>query len=102
LLKGAVKGRRLPGIPVIIHYGYLCKEDRLRKYEMLNRVDPGNEAEDCYRHIVQGDVPEVPASAVLRHAGPLQLAPYAFHVEPLPECDWAAVRNVEQHQEACS
>jgi hypothetical protein len=36
-------------------------------------MDPNNAFEDNYRHCVQGDVPEVPASAVLRHAGPLKL-----------------------------
>lgn len=57
----------------LMHWGYLSTEDRIRKYRWYNTIDPENEAEDRYRHIVQGDVPEVPAGAILRHAGPLQL-----------------------------
>ena len=57
----------------LIHYGPLHKEDRIRKWKWYNYIDPNNQIEDCYRHIVQGDVPEVPADAVLQHAGPLQL-----------------------------
>lgn len=50
----------------IKHYGYLTWEERQRKYEFYNRVDPNNEAEDCYRHIV-----EIPGA---RHApGPTML-----------------------------
>jgi hypothetical protein len=56
----------------LLHYGYLDRDLRLRKYEWYNRVDPNNYAEDCYRHMVQGDIPEVPPSMKLRHAGPLQ------------------------------
>lgn len=57
----------------LLHWGYMDRADRLRKYEWYNRIDPNNGAEDCYRHIVQGDVPEVPADARLEHAGPLRL-----------------------------
>ena len=57
----------------LLHYGYLLREDRLRKWNFYNDIDPGNETEDCYRHVVQGDIPEVPAQAVLKRAGPLQL-----------------------------
>jgi glycosyltransferase involved in cell wall biosynthesis len=55
------------------HYGYMLREDRLRKWQYYTRFDPRNYAEDCYRHIVQGDVPDVPAEAKLKHAGPLRL-----------------------------
>ena len=58
----------------LLHLGYLHREDRLRKWEFYNRIDPGNRAEDCYRHCVQGDLPEIPAGARLMHAGPLQFA----------------------------
>jgi glycosyltransferase involved in cell wall biosynthesis len=34
------------------HYGYLAKEDRQRKFEYYNRVDPGNITEDGYKHII--------------------------------------------------
>jgi hypothetical protein len=57
----------------LLHYGYMFKEDRIRKYNYYNRIDPNNEFEDRYRHTVQGDIPEVPADAVLKHAGPLEL-----------------------------
>lgn len=57
----------------LLHWGYIDREKRLAKYEFYNRVDPGNSGEDCYRHCIQGDVPEIPASARLRHAGPLEL-----------------------------
>ncbi len=50
----------------IKHYGYLTWEERQRKYEFYNKVDPNNEAEDCYRHII-----EIPGA---RHApGPTVL-----------------------------
>lgn len=61
------------------HYGYLTREMRLAKYAMYNREDPGNLIEDGYRHIVQGDIPEAPAWARLRWAGPLMKVKY---VEP--------------------
>ena len=57
----------------LLHYGYLEREDRIRKTNWYNTIDPGNEAEDCYRHCVQGDVPEVPADVKLRWAGPLTI-----------------------------
>jgi glycosyltransferase involved in cell wall biosynthesis len=59
----------------LFHVGYMCRADRLRKYEWYNRIDPDDEDEDCYRHMVQGDIPEVPAHLRLKHAGPLTLAP---------------------------
>lgn len=58
------------------HFGYIDRELRLRKYAFYNANDPNNDVEDRYRHAVQGDLPEVPANARLRHAGPLTLAPY--------------------------
>jgi glycosyltransferase involved in cell wall biosynthesis len=57
----------------LLHYGYLTPEIRARKFEFYNRVDPGNEYEDQYRHITQGDSGGAPAHAVLKHAGPLRL-----------------------------
>jgi Glycosyl transferase family 2 len=74
----------------LLHYGYMFKEDRIRKYRYYNRIDPNNEIEDCYRHTVQGDLPEVPADAVLKHAGPLELRKLPasmvpkFEIEPEP------------------
>lgn len=37
----------------IKHYGYLDREERQRKYDFYNRIDPGNVGEDCYRHIIE-------------------------------------------------
>jgi glycosyltransferase involved in cell wall biosynthesis len=63
-------------LPVrLLHFGYLHREDRVRKYHWYNQVDPGNMFEDQYRHVCQGDIPEIPASAALRWAGPLELRP---------------------------
>jgi len=55
----------------LLHFGYLHKEDRVRKYEWYNAKDPGNVGEDCYRHMVVGDV--FPADAKFQHGGPLSL-----------------------------
>lgn len=66
----------------LLHLGYMDKEDRIRKWKFYNAMDPTNEAEGydrkhpergSYCHVVQGDVPEVPATAILRHSGPLEL-----------------------------
>lgn len=57
----------------LLHYGYMHREDRVRKYAWYNQKDPNNKVENCYRHVVQGDLPEVPAEAKLMHAGPLTL-----------------------------
>ena len=57
----------------LYHLGYMSREDRVRKYQWYNASDPDNEAEDRYRHVVQGDIPEVPAHLKLKHAGPLVL-----------------------------
>lgn len=59
------------------HYGYMEKEKRLAKYAWYTRVDPNNDREDYYRHMVQGDVPEIPSDSLLKHAGPLRLRPYS-------------------------
>ena len=57
----------------LYHYGYVHKEDRIRKYEWITKLDPANEAEDFYRHMVQGDLDSVPSDAKLKHGGPLEL-----------------------------
>lgn len=59
------------------HYGYMDRNDRIRKYAWYNQIDPHNATEDAYRHMVQGDTPEVPVNARLKHAGPLTLLPLA-------------------------
>jgi glycosyltransferase involved in cell wall biosynthesis len=57
----------------LLHYGYMEREDRIRKYEWYNARDPHNRAEDEYRHMVIGDV--FPVESVFKHAGPLELRP---------------------------
>lgn len=68
----------------LLHYGYMNKADRIRKWKYYNGLDPHNRMEGydaahpergSYCHVVQGDIPEVPASAILMHAGPLELRP---------------------------
>lgn len=65
--------RQSPLNVFLLHYGYLHKEDRIRKYLWMLSIDPANQIEDFYRHMVQGDIPEVPADIQLKHAGPLLL-----------------------------
>jgi glycosyltransferase involved in cell wall biosynthesis len=61
-------------LPVrLLHFGYMHRADRIRKYEWYNSVDPNNELEDRYRHMVIGDV--FPASSSFRWAGPLEVRP---------------------------
>ncbi len=56
----------------ILHFGYMHREDRVRKYVWYNKQDPGNKTEDHYRHMVIGDI--FPAEAKFMHGGPLKLA----------------------------
>jgi hypothetical protein len=61
------------------HYGYMLREDRIRKYNWYRASDTQRiylNAEDGYRHSVQGDLPEFPADAKYRHGGPLTLIPF--------------------------
>lgn len=61
-------------LPVrLLHFGYMHREDRVRKYEFYNAIDGNNAYEDFYRHVCQGDIPEIPAGARLKWAGPLEL-----------------------------
>ena len=55
----------------LLHFGYMHRADRIRKYEWYREQDPGNKMEDEYRHIVVGDV--FPAESKFRHGGPLEL-----------------------------
>lgn len=59
----------------LLHLGYLHKEDRIRKYRWYNERDGQNPVEDGYRHVAQGDLPELPADAQFRWAGPIHLLP---------------------------
>lgn len=62
-----VEGARL------LHLGYMNREDRLRKWEWYNKLDPANFHEDCYRHMIIGDTPDLPAESVTKWGGPLKL-----------------------------
>jgi hypothetical protein len=57
----------------LLHWGYMDRSDRIRKYEWYNQLDPNNQGEDCYRHMVCGDL--FPAEQRFRWAGPLELVP---------------------------
>ncbi|HXU35897.1 MAG TPA: glycosyltransferase family 2 protein [Blastocatellia bacterium] len=35
------------------HYGYLTRDQRQRKYDWYNSVDPNNASEDNYRHLIE-------------------------------------------------
>lgn len=60
-------------IPVKVwHYGYMNPDHRKKKYEWYNHIDPNNQNEDCYRHIVQGDEGGPEWNERLKHAGPLE------------------------------
>lgn len=69
---GCRQRRRVLQIP-LLHFGYMHREDRERKYAWYNEIDPNNEREDTYRHVVIGDV--FPESAKFKHGGPLKLQP---------------------------
>jgi len=64
-------GHAKPCEAEILHLGYMQADDRIRKYEWYNRIDPGNAGEDCYRHMVVGDI--FTADSKFRYGGPLKL-----------------------------
>jgi hypothetical protein len=66
----SIRGRAIADSP-LLHFGYLHREDRVRKFDWYNAQDPSNQHEDRYRHMVIGDV--FPAESRFRHGGPLQL-----------------------------
>lgn len=65
-----IVGRSHAGVS-LLHFGYMDREDRMRKYRWYNETDPGNEAEDRYRHMVIGDL--FGPQCRFRHGGPLEL-----------------------------
>lgn len=80
---GSRQKKKVLSVP-LLHMGYLHKEDRIRKWKFYNAADPKNHTEGydprfpergSYAHVVQGDIPEVPADVKLMHAGPLDLKP---------------------------
>ena len=66
----AIQGRVLVNAP-LLHYGYMDRCDRIRKYKWYKEQDPSNYIEDEYRHIVIGDM--FPADSHFMHGGPLEL-----------------------------
>ena len=64
----------------LLHYGYLNREDRIAKYHWYNKIDPNDETEDRYRHMVIGDV--FPADSVFKWAGPLELQAFKIPTDP--------------------
>ena len=79
---GLGKARFAPLQVCLLHYGPLHREDRIRKYRWITSIDPHNEVEDFYRHMVQGDLPEFPADAKFVHGGPLVLQTLPAHLVP--------------------
>lgn len=76
--RGNRQGRQVLEIP-LLHFGYLHREDRERKYAWYNQLDPNNVIEDRYRHMVIGDL--FPADSRFMHAGPLCLLPLEAPVQ---------------------
>lgn len=96
------------------HYGYLDREDRIGKLDYYTSIDWLNAAEDCYRHMCQGDgatldelprirgliadglitladaqsLTNVAPEARLVHAGPLKIEPWDEDA-PWPVSEWA-------------
>jgi len=89
----------------LLHYGYVFKMDRIRKYRWIRGIDPVNEVEDNYRHMVQGDLPDFPADAKFKHGGPLELRKLParlvprFDVMPGPAVSGSAVPAAEQQED---
>jgi hypothetical protein len=78
-------GSAMPSEITLKHWGYLDPADRIRKWDWYSRIDPHNDAEDWYRHMIQEDVAErvcphcqevvsIPVGKLM-HAGPLALSP---------------------------
>jgi len=53
----------------VLHYGYLDPEMRVAKYQFYNTVDPNNQFEGFYEHIIEKPNQHCP--------GPTQLVPFA-------------------------
>lgn len=62
---------RAHAVVSLLHFGYLDRADRIRKYDWYRAQDPNNVIEDDYRHTVIGDL--FPAESKFRHGGPLEL-----------------------------
>lgn len=70
------------------HYGYMERETRVKKLDFYTGCDWKNLAEDCYRHITQGDNPaleELPRVRVLLETGTLDVSDVAYITDVPPE-----------------
>lgn len=100
------------------HYGYMERAWRVAKLDYYTSIDWENPAEDCYRHMTQGDLPEltevpkisqmvkfgrlniervrrmleVQVNDRLLHAGPLELRQWD-EGKPWQMSDWALAQN---------
>jgi Glycosyl transferase family 2 len=100
------------------HYGYMERAWRIAKLDYYTSIDWKNDAEDCYRHMCQGDSPtldelprvrgllergiiqradidfllNVPADARLLHAGPRELRAWE-EGRPWEMSAWAKAQN---------
>lgn len=100
------------------HYGYMQRAWRVAKLDYYTSIDWENPAEDCYRHMCQGDAPQleelprvrklldegiltieqirklldVPADARLLHAGPLHVVRWE-EGKPWEMSPWAKAQN---------
>lgn len=96
------------------HYGYMWREDRVRKLDYYTSIDWKNDSEGWYKHMVAGDMVDIaelprirelrargilsdtdvaylldaPADAHLLHAGPRVIVPFD-ESKPWPISDWA-------------
>jgi len=84
------------------HYGYMEREWRVGKLDYYTSIDWKNDAEDWYRHMCQGDNPqlhELPKVAALMQQGVLTAADVAklinvspadvlMHAGPLTTAEW--------------
>lgn len=69
------------------HYGYMLREWRVKKLDYYTSIDWKNAAEDCYRHMCQGDYPtleELPRVRELIARGELMQADARFLMDVKP------------------
>lgn len=65
----------------LLHYGYMIREDRVRKLDFYTGKDWLNRSEDCYRHMCQGDgvtLAELPITQQLLAEGKLSAGDVRF------------------------
>jgi O-antigen biosynthesis protein len=68
---GIREKRKIVGGATLLHFGYMHREDRVRKFYWYNEQDPGNVREDGYKHIVVGDL--FPMESRFSYGGPLRV-----------------------------